>query len=206
MEYSEYLKLREEVLAWVEPRIKPARFTHTLGVEQLAVTLARIYSPEDYMSASLAALLHDNAKNLPLDVQQYLCNQHYPEMELRREHSAVFHAFAGAAEARRVFPQASEDIINAIAYHTTGRPGMSVLEKIIYCADYAEANRDPFPELLEVRKVLRQDLDEGLRMILSGTGSYVRAKGKVVFPLTEETLQYYEKEKFSSKEETAQST
>ncbi len=194
MEYAEYLSLREDILVWLEPRIKPARFIHTLGVEQQAVSLARRYMPEDVSSASIAALLHDNAKNLPTEQQLALCEEYFPDQDLTKEFTPILHAFAGAVEAQKRYPMLSDDIINAISFHTTGRPNMSTLEKIIYCADYAEPNREPFPGLEEARKVLFSDLDEGLKFILRQTNQYISNKGKKVHPLTTMTMSFYDAE------------
>lgn len=192
MEYAEYLSLREDILAWLEPRVKPSRFIHTMGVEQQAVSLARRYMPSDVSSASLAALLHDNAKNLPTEEQLELCKIYFPDQELTKEFAPILHAFAGAVEAQKRYPMLSDDIINAISFHTTGRPNMSTLEKIIYCADYAEPNREPFPGLEEARKMLYVDLDEGLKFILRQTSQYVSGKGKKIHPLTTMTMAFYE--------------
>ncbi len=191
MEYTDYLSFREDILSWLKPRLKDSRYQHTLRVEQLSVSLARLYAPKDYQNASIAALLHDNAKNLPLDKQLKLCDKYYPNMSLTMDYPSILHAFAGAAEAKERYPELSDDIVNAICYHTTGRPGMSTLEKIIYCADYAEPGRDLFPGLEETRKRLMKDLDLGLIMILNQTAEYVVGRGKAIHPLTIRTIRYY---------------
>ena len=194
MEYNEYLMLREDILKWIQKRLKPSRYKHTLGVEQLAVTLARRYQ-EDPMMASLAALLHDNAKNLTLEKQLKICKHAYPDANLSMEYSSVLHAFAGAAEARKKYPALPEDVFNAICYHTTGRPNMSKLEKIIYTADFAEPNRAPFEGLEDIRRALLKDLEEGFMMVLTHTLGYVEERGKPMHPLSVETLAFYEKGK-----------
>ncbi len=194
MEYSEYLILREDILKWIQKRLKPSRYKHTLGVEQLAVTLARRYQ-EDPMLASIAALLHDNAKNLSIEKQLKICKRNYPEQGLSLEYSSVLHAFAGAAEAKKKYPFLPEDVINAICYHTTGRPDMSRLEKIIYSADFAEPGRTPFDGLEDVRRALLTDLDSGFFMILTSTLGYVEERGKPMHPLSLQTLEFYKKGK-----------
>lgn len=188
-----YVELRQDILKWVESRIKPKRFQHTLGVEETAVLLARTFgaNPQD---ASLAALLHDNAKNLDPQELYALCQKYYPEYHLTPEYASVLHAFAGAVEARKRYPDLPEDLINAVCFHTTGRPGMSQLEKIIYAADFAEPGRDPFPGLELIRERLFQDLDEGVRCILQQSVNYVIMKKKKIHPLTLTTLDYYNEE------------
>ena len=188
-----YREFRKDILKWVESRLKPKRFQHTLGVEETAILLARTYGCDPY-KASLAALLHDNAKNLDFDELYEICQKYYPEYNLTAEYSSVFHSFAGAVTAKARYPELSEDIINAICFHTTGRPQMNTLEKIIYAADYAEPGREPFPGLELIRERLFKDLDDGVRCMLQQTVEYVKMKKKKIHPLTLMTLEYYNEE------------
>lgn len=190
MTQETYQSLRADILEWVEARIKPKRFQHTLGVEETAVQLARIYGVNPY-EASIAALLHDNAKNLSNEELYRICQTYYPQYNLTQEYSSVFHAFAGAITAKRRYSELSNDVINAICFHTTGRPNMSTLEKIIYAADYAEPGREPFPGLELIREYLFNDLDDGIRHMLQQTVDYVKMKNKKIHPLTITTLDYY---------------
>ena len=190
MTQENYQSLRADILDWVEARIKPKRFQHTLGVEETAVQLARIYGVNPY-EASIAALLHDNAKNLTNEELYRICQTYYPQYNLTQEYSSVFHAFAGAITAKRRYSELSNDVINAICFHTTGRPNMSTLEKIIYAADYAEPGREPFPGLELIREYLFNDLDDGIRHMLQQTVDYVKMKKKKIHPLTITTLDYY---------------
>ena len=190
MTQETYQSLRADILDWVEARIKPKRFQHTLGVEDTAVQLARIYGVNPY-EASIAALLHDNAKNLTNEELYRICQTYYPQYNLTQEYSSVFHAFAGAITAKRRYSELSNDVINAICFHTTGRPNMSTLEKIIYAADYAEPGREPFPGLELIREYLFNDLDDGIRHMLQQTVDYVKMKKKKIHPLTITTLDYY---------------
>lgn len=190
MTQETYQSLRADILEWVEARIKPKRFQHTLGVEETAVQLARIYGVNPY-EASIAALLHDNAKNLSNEELYRICQTYYPQYNLTQEYSSVFHAFAGAITAKRRYSELSNDVINAICFHTTGRPNMSTLEKIIYAADYAEPGREPFPGLELIREYLFNDLDDGIRHMLQQTVDYVKMKKKKIHPLTITTLDYY---------------
>lgn len=190
MTQETYQSLRADILDWVEARIKPKRFQHTLGVEETAVQLARIYGVNPY-EASIAALLHDNAKNLSNEELYRICQTYYPQYNLTQEYSSVFHAFAGAITAKSRYSELSNDVINAICFHTTGRPNMSTLEKIIYAADYAEPGREPFPGLELIREYLFNDLDDGIRHMLQQTVDYVKMKKKKIHPLTITTLDYY---------------
>ncbi|MCI8632689.1 MAG: HD domain-containing protein [Lachnospiraceae bacterium] len=188
---KEYQELRNDILAWLSKRLKPKRITHTLGVEETAVALARIWENDVY-EASLAALLHDNAKNLDTQFLYEICQKEYPSFSLSLEYASVLHAFAGASIAAKRYPMLSEDIIYAICYHTTARPHMSLLEKIIYAADFAEPGRESIPGLEIIRERLFIDLEAGIRQILQQTVSYVNLKKKKIHPLTLDALQYYE--------------
>lgn len=193
---AQYQELREDILCWIEKRLKPKRVQHTMGVEVTAVALARTFGC-DAQEASLAALLHDNAKNMDTQELFAICKNSYPEYGLSLEYSSVFHAFAGAVLAKERYPQLSEDVIRAICFHTTGRPGMSRLEKIIYAADFAEPGREPFPGLELIRERLFTNLDDGVWRILQQTVEYVTMKKKKIHPLTLTTLQYYDERSFT---------
>lgn len=123
--------------------LKPKRMPHVLGTEQEAVRLAERYGA-DVTKARIAALLHDCTKKLDMDEQLALCKKyHIPLDELEQKALKLLHSKTGAAIARDVFA-VDDDVYNAIMYHTTGKPDMTLLEKIIYLADYIEPTRD-FP-------------------------------------------------------------
>ena len=107
------------------------------------------------------------------------------------EYVSVFHAFAGAITAKEKYPELSEEILDSVCFHTTGRPDMTLLEKIIYAADYAEPGREPFPGLELIREQVFQNLDEGIRLMLQQTVDYVKMKKKKIHPLTLTTLEYF---------------
>ena len=191
MDYQEYLRYREDILKWIDGRIKKSRYQHTLGVEQTAVTLARKFDADPNL-ASLAALLHDNAKNLDIQEQLSICKKAFPKKyNLTSDYASILHAFAGAVEARNRYPQLPEEVFSSICYHTTGRPAMTLMDKIIYCADFIEPGRPSFEGLSEARHLVYDNLDEGLLYIMTHTFQFVAGKGKKVHPLTMEAMQYY---------------
>ncbi len=189
-----YESLRARILENLEEQLKPKRLLHTLGVESAAIALARWYGAEEE-DASIAALLHDHTKYMNQE-QALKCLQdarildEYPELV---QNPKLFHAFTGAEMIKEQYPMLSEDIINSVRYHTTGRPNMSVLEKIIFSADYIEPGRTPFPGLAAARALLFEDLDAGVCLILKDTVAYIEGSGLPCFRLTKEALQYYEK-------------
>ena len=147
--------------------LKHQRIPHVLGTEQEAIRLAERYGA-DVEKARVAALLHDCTKRLNLPEQLALCRRYGIGLdELEERTLKLLHAKTGAAIAREVFG-VDDEIYSAIWWHTTGRPGMTLLEKIMYLADYIEPSRD-FPGVQELRRVCYEDLDAGLRMGLEMT-------------------------------------
>jgi len=138
------------------------RYVHTLGVVESAAELARLHG-EDVVRAEIAALLHDVAKELPLsDMKATLFVSEYADFVGHSE--KVWHAPVGALVARAEYGILDEDILNAIVYHTTGRAGMSVLEKIVYIADYIEPGRRQSG--VDVARASVHDLDLAMLVIL----------------------------------------
>ncbi len=151
------------------------RIPHVLGTEQEAVRLAVRYGA-DVEKARRAALLHDCTKRLSKKEHLELCRQYgIPLDDVERKAGSLLHAKTGAEEARRVFG-VDDEIYGAIRYHTTGRAHMTLLEKIIYLADYIEPSRD-FPGVEKLRKACYEDLDKGLLKGLEMTIGKLEAEG-----------------------------
>ena len=157
---------------------------HVLGTEQEAVRLAERYGA-DVTKARIAALLHDCTKKLDMDEQLALCKKyHIPLDELERKALKLLHSKTGAAIARDVFA-VDDDVYNAILYHTTGKPDMTLLEKIIYLADYIEPSRD-FPGVNDLRACVYENLDRGMLMGLEMTIDEMTEMGNPVHHATME--------------------
>ena len=171
-------KLRPVALSY----LKHKRIPHVLGTEQEAIRLAERYGA-DVEKARVGALLHDCTKKLDLPEQLALCERYgIPLDELERQTLKLLHAKTGAAIARDVFG-VDKEIYNAILWHTTGRAGMTLLEKILYLADYIEPSRD-FPGVDKLRTVCYKDLDAGLLMGLEMTIGEMNALGSPVHRAT----------------------
>ena len=106
---------------------------------------------------------------------------------------ALIHAKLGAYLARCEYRVKDQEIIDAITWHTTGRPGMTLLEKIIYIADYIEPNRKIIPGLEEIRSIVFQDIDRAVYLSAKNTVRYLDNGGKAVDPMTISTCEYYKK-------------
>ena len=177
----------------IDHRMKKAlseeRYRHTLGVVKTAVEMAERYG-EDTEKARLAAYLHDCAKCLTLDEMKKAAKD-LPHDPLAETSKALMHAAAGMCVARDEFHVEDPDVLGAIRWHTTGKPGMTKLEKIIYLADMIEPNRKPCPGLDALRRTCRTDLDEAMKLGLSMSVGHVRAQGKPVHPDTQRAIDAY---------------
>lgn len=93
--------------------------------------------------------------------------------------------------AKEIYRIENTEILDAISCHTTGRPHMTLLDKIIYIADYIEPGRCEAPDLQEIRRLAFADIDECLYTILCASLEYLKSKSEVIDPLTEQTYLYY---------------
>ena len=169
------------------------RYEHTIGVMHTAACLAMRYD-EDMERALLAGLLHDCAKCIPSEEKLKMCKKNHIEIsEAERVNTGLLHAKLGAFLAKEKYGIADEGILQAIRVHTTGCPEMTLLDKIVYIADYIEAGRKKLPNHAEVRKLAFCDLDDCLYRILEDSLVYLESKGSVVDPMTEQTYLYYKR-------------
>lgn len=167
------------------------RYEHTLGVRYTCAALAMRYQ-YDMEKAETAGLLHDCAKCISDDKKISICEKDQIEITpAERENPFLLHAKAGACVARKKYEIEDDEILSAITYHTTGREAMTLLEKIVYIADFIEPNRDTAPNLKEIRAIAFRDLDEAMYVILENTLSYLEKKGKSIDPMTQVAYEYY---------------
>ena len=147
--------------------LKENRVVHVLGCRDAAVELARQYG-ENEVDAARAGLLHDITKALDGPLQLTLCSEYDILLsKFSQENPKTLHALTGSLVAEQVFGE-NQAVVTAIRYHTTGRPAMSRLEKILYLADYIEVNRN-FPGVDRLRAAAHRSLDEGMLMGLEMT-------------------------------------
>lgn len=186
---SDRLSLYKEL----EKQLKYSRFIHTMGVTFTATSLAMRYGA-DARKAELAGLLHDCAKYIPVEEMERICEEGGLEISsFERGNSALLHSKAGSVLARTKYGVTDKEILDAIRFHTTGRPGMTLLDKIVFVADYLEPGREEAPDLPEVRPLAFRDLDQALLLILSDTLTYLNGTGKRIDPMTQRTYEFYEK-------------
>lgn len=171
----------DAIEAQVRRRLSPERFRHVLGVVDTIVELAARYGV-DPRRARLAALLHDVAKEYPRErLLKEASDSGIVLTEIEQLATALIHAPVGAEVARREFGVDDADVLAAIRYHTTGRAGMSPLEKLLFLADYIEPGRE-FPGVDEVRKAALSSLDEAVLLALDQTLVYLVSRGRLIHP------------------------
>ncbi|MDF2869332.1 MAG: hypothetical protein K0R05_907 [Anaerocolumna sp.] len=169
------------------------RFMHSLGVMTTAFSMAITYK-EDADKATIAGLMHDCAKYMTGEEMLSEClKNNIPVKPVEMLNPDLLHAKLGAFYAKNVYNIVDEEILSAITWHTTGKPDMSKLEKIIFVADYIEPNRSSsaIPELDSIRKLSFENLDEAVCKILGDTVRYLEKTGHAVDETTALTYDYY---------------
>ncbi len=166
---------------------KPSRKEHTLRVAFFVAEHAKECGVDETLAVK-AALLHDCAKNLqPNDplLEGFVCPQGVPKQ--------VWHQFAGAYLCEKRFGVKEEEVLSAVRYHTSGRVGMSDLEKLIFLADMLEEGRD-YPEVYPLRKRFEEGLNECLEEALYRTLVFLEEKGEPIYSLTQEAYEWIKRE------------
>lgn len=187
----------KKIKKYLKKHLTKERYHHTVGVAYTAMSMAMKYNPQpdnnEFMTkAEIAGLLHDCAKCMDNDKKIRICNKNqisYSKIEA--ENPYLLHGKVGAYIARKEFDILDEDILNAITWHTTGRPDMSLLEKIIFVADYIEPSRRPIPELNLIRQLAFTDIDQAVIKILENTLKYLNEKGNPIDDMTQKTYDSY---------------
>ncbi|MDR7237268.1 bis(5'-nucleosyl)-tetraphosphatase (symmetrical) YqeK [Neobacillus drentensis] len=173
---------REEALKLVKVQLTDHRYQHTLGVMETAIALAKQYGGDE-QKAELAAIFHDYAKFRPkAEMKEIIIEQGFPQ-NLLEYNSELWHAPVGAYLAEKEAGIIDPEVLEAIRFHTSGRPGMTLLDKIIYLADYIEPGRH-FPGVEEVRNVAKENLDKALIMAVKNTIIFLLKKNQTVYPET----------------------
>lgn len=187
MAKSETQKIKKELSKELDSK----RYEHTLGVAYTASCLAMRYD-YDITKAYIAGLLHDCAKCMSHNERINYCKKNNLEVtEIEKTNPSLLHAKVGADLSKRKYGIEDEEICSAVRYHTTGRPNMTLLEKIIFIADYLEPHREEAEDLPIVRKQVFVNIDQALCTILKDTLVYLETSGKEIDSMTEKTYEYY---------------
>lgn len=189
MAVFDYAKAEKKLSKYIDEE----RLEHTKGVRYTCACLAMAYGV-DLEKAQIAGLLHDCAKCIPNKKKLKMCEEHnIPVSEFEKEHPFLLHAKLGAYLAEKKYDIQDKEILNSIRYHTTGHPDMSVLEKIVYIADYIEPMRYKAFNLSEIRKLAFTDLDECMYKILKDTLEYLNGSSDEIDYATVEAYGFYHK-------------
>lgn len=167
----------------IKSRLSEYRFTHSMNVAKSAVELAEKYGA-DKEKAYIAGILHDIMKEENFDVQREFIEKNGEKMTfLELNSKSVYHQMSGSAYAKLELNIDDEDILNAIRFHTTGRRGMTLLEKVIYTADFISAERN-YPDVDVMRKKAKVSLEDAMLYSLKYTINDLTSKTAVIHPDT----------------------
>ena len=176
---------------YIDRNFSEKRRVHTYGVRDTALKLAEKYGCDMYKT-EVAALLHDLYRGVSSDVLNY----HVKHLNLDKKYlnnPNLSHGPVAAAMIQRDFKVVDSEIIDAVRYHTTGRPAMSLLDKIIYISDATEPGRH-YPGVDRLRAVLKEDLDKACLLSLKKTIDFVISEGHFLYPMTKAAEEYLENE------------
>ena len=175
----------------LEKYLDEDRYAHTMGVMYMCAALAMAHG-YDLNAAQTAGLLHDCAKCIPNKKKLKLCEQYQIQLtDFEKNHPVLIHAKLGAYIAEEKYDIVDPEILSSIVWHTTGKPAMTKLEKIVYIADYIEPLRDKAKGLEEVRKTAFRDLDDCMYVILRNTLEYLGDDPKEVDKNSKDAFAYY---------------
>lgn len=168
--------------------LKPDRVAHVLGCRDTAADLARRWGADE-TDAARGGLLHDITKALDGPLQLTLCEEYGIILDkFSSNNPKTLHALTGSLVAERIFGE-NKAVVDAIRSHTTGKAGMTTLEKILYVADYMEPNRD-FPGVETLRSLAYTDLDKAMKLGLEMTLKLLSQQGREISPESAEALAY----------------
>ena len=180
---KQYRNVYEQYIDIIRGRLTPKRFRHSLAVAEKARDLAEKYGA-DVEKAYMAGLLHDIMKDTDGDSQlQILQDFDILLDDVEKQSPKLWHARAGAAFMEHILSIHDTDILNAVRYHTTGRAGMSLLETILYLADFTSADRD-YPDVDVLRELTDRDLLEAMEYAAAYTIQDLQQAGLTVHPDT----------------------
>lgn len=188
--YSQIDLLKREM----QIRLKPNRYQHTLGVFETAVNLARIYGADTDLVGK-AALLHDCAKHMQVSEMIEICgNFGLVLRDCEKESAALLHGKAGAVLSKTFYHIDESEVFDAIYYHTTGSPDMSLVTQIIFVSDYIEPGRNSAHNLNMLRELSLIDLNRTTAIILCDTLDYLKSKKNTnIDEMTAKTFSFYKK-------------
>ncbi len=188
-------KSLEEIQEELKKVLKRKRYQHTVGVRYTAQAMAMCFD-EDIEKAGYAGMLHDCAKYLSDEEMLVECRKHHIVCsDTEKIRPSLLHAKLGACYAKEFYGVEDDKVLSGIRWHTTGKPGMSNFEKIIFIAGYIEPGRKMIPGMEEIRRAAFCNLDEAMFLILENTLSYLEDTSKsrkdMIDSYTEDAYDFY---------------
>ena len=180
-EAANFKQLKQQITEYIEKNLNERRLKHTYSVVKEAKKLAGFYGADEE-KAELAALFHDIYRSTPVAV----LNMYIRQLDLPKnimDNPNLSHGKIAAVIMKRDYGIEDEDILNAVAYHTTGRAGMSLLEKVIFLADAIEEGRN-YPTVDETRALAYVDINKACISSLERTVEYIKGIGEYLDPDT----------------------
>lgn len=175
-----YAGSRKELIAKVKEQVSEKRFKHILGVEQAELELARANDYE-LEKASVAALVHDYAKERSDSEFKALIVQTGLEQDLLNWNNFIWHGVVGAEIIKKELKITDEEILNAVRRHTVGAKEMTMLDQIVYVADYIEPGRD-FPGVDQARQLAAESIRAAFEFETKHTLLYLMNNDKTIYP------------------------
>jgi predicted HD superfamily hydrolase involved in NAD metabolism len=177
-----------KILYYLQKNLSEEKFIHSKAVADTAKLLAKKYKI-DFQKAYLAGLLHDIGKEVNVFLSDI--NQNKVEItNIYKNYRSIYHAFIGPYLIQKEFNICDKEILNAVKWHTTGKANMTMLEKIVFIADYIEPNRtNEFVN--KIRKLAYSNLDYTVYIISTLTIMHLLKKNVFIFPKTIECKNYY---------------
>lgn len=195
----------EEFVEEIKKRLSEYRFYHSLNVADEAKRLAKKYGADED-KAFTAGLIHDIMKDTDYEAQRELIEKYSRKMTpTELANPKIWHAMSGEVFLRHKLNVKDEDILSAVRYHTTARDNMSLLEKVLYIADYTSAERN-YPDVNVIREKAERSLEEAMLYGLQFTIKENVEAGAVVHPdsiLAYNEVAIFEKEKARKDESNA---
>ncbi len=180
----------DEIKEYAKTVLSEKRFVHTANVAEEAKRLATVWGA-DADKAYLAGIIHDIAKEIPKSqALGTLTKYGYTPDETEKQNAELLHGKLAAYIVRDKFGIDDDEVLSAVSYHTTGRPGMSLLEKIIYVADFTEPARN-YPEADEIRKLVDQNIDKAVLYQADMVIKFIIDKGRPLHTDTVNTRNYF---------------
>ena len=180
------------IKADLKEKLPKKRYEHTLGVAYTAAALAMCYG-EDILKAELAGILHDVAKaKKSFELKDYMKEYIDPYTDgdyvalIADKAPQILHAIYAPYLAKKDYRIEDKDILSAIRWHTTGKKDMTMLEKIVFVADYIEPNRKNLPDLDRIRILSFRDISEAVKVIAKSTIEYLGSQGMYIDKFTYE--------------------